>query len=60
MDKDHWVYVWVDGVYSGLRAEQAKLCALVVIGVNERGEKHFLAIERNRQTNDRVAQPTLI
>ena len=22
-----------------------KLCALVVIGVNERGEKHFLAIE---------------
>jgi len=43
--KDRWVYVWADGVYSGLRAEQAKLCALVVIGVNERGEKHFLAIE---------------
>jgi putative transposase len=45
LDKDRWVYVWADGVYSGLRAEQAKLCALVVIGVNERGEKHFLAIE---------------
>ncbi len=45
LDKDRWVYVWVDGVYSGLRAEQTKLCALVVIGVNERGEKHFLAIE---------------
>ena len=28
-----------------MRAEQAKLCALVIIGVNERGEKHFLAIE---------------
>ena len=28
-----------------LRAEQSKLCALVVIGVNERGEKRFLAIE---------------
>ena len=26
-------------------AERQKLCALVVIGVNERGEKHFLAIE---------------
>ncbi len=38
------VYVWADGVYSGLRAEQAKLC-LVIIGVNERGEKRFLAIE---------------
>ena len=45
LDKDRWVYVWVDAVYSGLRAEQTKLCALVVIGVNERGEKHFLAIE---------------
>jgi transposase-like protein len=45
LDKDRWVYVWADGVYSGLRAEQTKLCALVVIGVNERGEKGFLAIE---------------
>jgi len=45
LDPDRWVYVWADGVYSGLRAEQARLCALVVIGVNERGEKHFLAID---------------
>ena len=37
--------MWADGVYSGLRAEQTKLSALVVIGVNERGEKHFLSIE---------------
>lgn len=43
--KDRWVYLWADGIYSGLRAEGQKLCALVVIGVNERGEKHFLAIE---------------
>jgi len=42
---DRWVYLWVDGIHSGLRADDAKLCALVVIGVNERGEKHFLAIE---------------
>lgn len=45
LDRDQWVYIWADGVYSGLRAEDAKLCALVIIGVNERGEKHFLAIE---------------
>ncbi len=45
LSKDEWVYLWVDGIYSGLRAEDAKLCALVVIGVNTRGEKHFLAIE---------------
>ncbi|GLW60414.1 IS256 family transposase [Hydrogenophilus thermoluteolus] len=40
-----WVYWWADAIYSGLRAEGQKLCALVIIGVNERGEKHFLAIE---------------
>lgn len=45
LDKEQWAYIWADGVYSGLRAEQTKLCALVIIGVNERGEKHFLAIE---------------
>ena len=45
LDKDQWAYIWVDGIYSGLRSEQDKLCALVVIGVNERGQKKFLAIE---------------
>ncbi len=45
LDKDRWVYVWADGVYSGLRSERTKLCALVIIGVNERGQKRFLAIE---------------
>lgn len=45
LDKDQWVYIWADGIYSGLRLEQSKLCALVIIGVNERGQKHFLAIE---------------
>ncbi|HBX36141.1 MAG TPA: IS256 family transposase, partial [Pseudohongiella sp.] len=45
LDRDRWVYLWADGIYSGLRAEDTKLCALVIIGVNERGQKHFLAIE---------------
>lgn len=45
LDKDEWAYIWADGIYSGLRSENAKLCALVIIGVNARGEKHFLAIE---------------
>jgi len=40
-----WVYIWVDGIYSGLRAEQQRLCALVVIGMNADGEKHLLAME---------------
>ena len=43
--QDDWVYLWADGIYSGLRSNEDKLCALVIIGVNHRGEKHFLAIE---------------
>ena len=45
LGKDHWVYLWADGIYSGLRADDQRLCLLVVIGVNERGQKRFLAIE---------------
>ena len=42
---DEWVYLWADGIHSGLRGDDGRLCALVVIGVNARGDKHFLAIE---------------
>ena len=38
-------YIWVDGIYSGLRADSQRLCALVVIGVNAQGKKQLLAIE---------------
>jgi len=40
-----WVYVWADGIHSGLRGDEGRLCALAAIGVNARGRKHFLAIE---------------
>ncbi len=42
---DEWVYIWADGIYSGLRGDDGRLCYLVIIGVNSRGQKHFLAIE---------------
>jgi len=45
LSRDEWVYIWADGIYSGLRGSDDRLCVLVVIGVNARGEKHFLAIE---------------
>ena len=45
LDKERWVYIWADGIYSGLRSEDAKLCALVIIGVDSLGKKRFLAIE---------------
>ena len=45
LDEEPLVYIWADGVYSGLRGEDDKLCALVIVGVNARGQKKFLAIE---------------
>ena len=60
LSKDRWVYVWADGVYSGLRAEQAKLCALGVIGVNECGQKRFLAIEDGVRESTRSWREVLL
>lgn len=45
LDKDQWAYIWADGICSGLKAEDAKLRAPVIIGVDARGRKRFLAIE---------------
>ena len=42
---DRYVYVWADGIYSALRGEDDRLCLLVLIGVNEQGEKRLLALE---------------
>ena len=41
---EHYVYVWADGIYSTLRGEDDRLCLLILIGVNERGEKRLLAL----------------
>jgi putative transposase len=41
---ERYVYVWADGIYSTLRGEDDRLCLLVLIGVNERGEKRLLAL----------------
>lgn len=45
LDAEQWADIWADGIYSGLRAETHRLCALVIIGMNVHGEKHLLAME---------------
>ena len=45
LDKDRWGYLWADRISSRIRVRSDRLCALVIVGVNDRGEKHFLAIE---------------
>jgi transposase-like protein len=39
LTEEEYVYIWVDGIYSGVRASENDLCTLVVIGVNAEGEK---------------------
>ena len=45
LDGGRWLYWWADGIYSGLRAERQRMCLLVIIGLDEQGKKHFVAIE---------------
>jgi transposase-like protein len=59
LDAEQWVYLWVDGLYSGLRAETQRLCALVVIGVNSRGEKHccgLMELDTSKRPRHTVGQ----
>ncbi|WP_434129718.1 IS256 family transposase [Methylocaldum sp. GT1BB] len=44
LSEEHYVYVWADGIYSTLRGEDDRLCLLILIGVNEQGEKRLLAL----------------
>ena len=45
LDDESIVDIWADGVHSGLRGENDKLCASVIVGFTARGKKRFLAIE---------------
>ena len=45
LSKVDYVYVWADGVHFNVRLEEARLCALVVVGVRADGTKELVAIE---------------
>src|SRR5215204_5522239 len=42
-DKEY-VYVWADGIYFGVRLEEARQCILVLLGATKDGRKELLAI----------------
>ncbi len=46
-----YVYIWADGVYFTPRMDSDRQCMLVVIGVDEHGEKDVLAIEDRFREN---------
>ena len=39
-----YVYVWADGIYFGVRLEDARQCMLVVIGATKEGRKELVAL----------------
>jgi putative transposase len=39
-----YVYLWADGIYFGVRLEDARQCILVIIGANREGKKELLGI----------------
>jgi putative transposase len=48
-----YVYVWVDGVHFSIRLEDARLCALVIVGVRTDGRKELVAIcDGYRESSD--------
>jgi transposase-like protein len=44
LDDVDYVYVWVDGIHFNIRLQEARLCALVVVGVRADGTKELVAI----------------
>jgi len=39
-----YVYVWADGIHFNVRLEEARLCALVIVGVRADGTKELVSI----------------
>ena len=40
----HYVYLWADGINCGIRGDDEQMCVLVLLGVNERGEKQLASL----------------
>src|SRR5436305_4885993 len=44
LDDRDYVYIWADGIHFNVRLEEARLCALVIVGVRADGTKGLVAI----------------
>jgi transposase-like protein len=36
--------MWADGIHCGIRRDDKRMCVLVILGVNERGEKQLVSL----------------
>jgi putative transposase len=44
LDDRDYVYIWADGIHFNVHLEEARLCALVIVGVRADGTKELVAI----------------
>jgi transposase-like protein len=44
LSKEHYVYLWADGIHCGVRGDDERMCVLVILGVNDRGEKQLVSL----------------
>ncbi len=53
LDDRDFVYIWADGIHFNVRLEEARLCALVIVGVRADGTKELVAItDGHRESTD--------
>jgi putative transposase len=45
LSKVTFTYLYADGVYQKIRGDHPKVCVLVLMGVDEHGRKHLIALE---------------
>lgn len=52
LSQHRYVYWWVDGIYSGVRGDENKLCSYVIIGVKPNGVKELIALEEGYRESE--------
>jgi transposase-like protein len=45
LSKVTFTYLFADGIYQEIRGDNPKICVLVLMGVDDHGQKHLIAIE---------------
>ena len=52
LSENHYVYLWVDGIYFNVRLSEDRPCLLVVMGATEQGNKELVAIQDGERESE--------
>jgi putative transposase len=45
LSETNFIYLYADGIYQKIRGDNPKICVLVLMGVDDAGKKHLIALE---------------